>query len=75
MLGPATALVPPANAVNEDRVVYVMRGVMGPRGGKSLSELSTGEGDVYGLDFAPFLPTRFCHLFRSSEGIGTRVAE
>jgi hypothetical protein len=77
-LGPATVLVPPSGkpeAANEDRVVYLMRGAMGERGGNSLSESSIGEGDAYGVDFTAFLPTRFCHLFSSSVGMGVRVAE
>ena len=76
MLGPATALATLSGKAGfEDRVIYVMRGVIGPRGRMSLSESLIGEGDVYGVDFTPFLPTRFCHFFRRSEGMGVRVAE
>ena len=79
VLGPATLLAPPDKAANEDRVVYLWRGVMGARGGNSLSESESliGEGEVYSVasDFAPFLPTHFCQLLSSSLGIGMRVAE
>ena len=73
MLGPATlSASPPGIAANEDRVVYLMRGVMGPKGGKSLSESSIGEGELY---LALFFPTRLCQLLSSSLGMGARVPE
>ena len=74
MLGPATALATPSGkAAIEDRVVYVMRGVICPLGGKSesLSEELIGEGDVYAVDFTPFLPTHFCHFFQKFQRNGS----
>jgi hypothetical protein len=43
--------------------------------GKSLSESSATDGNLSGVDFTGFLPTRFCHLLRISGGTGVRVAK
>ena len=70
VLGPATGWASiPGKAANED----LMKGAIAM--GRSLSELVIREGDVYTLDFAPFLPTHFCQLLSSSLGMGVRVAE
>jgi hypothetical protein len=43
--------------------------------GKSLSESSAADGNIDGVDFAGFFPTRFSHFLRISMGMGVRVAE
>ena len=43
--------------------------------GKSLSESSAADGNINGVNFASFFPTRFFHLLRISMGTGVRVAD
>jgi hypothetical protein len=73
-LGPAKALTLLLSG-NTEEGKYVGSATGAMYAGKSLSESSATGGNLYGVDFTGFLPTRFCHLLRISGGTGVRVAK